>query len=484
MLVNASRFTAIQGALRNRLHDWIETISNAVRVDAAKGPGGLHNPEIAALKKAWEEEYSEAYRDWHEIQKNLLSTLAAARVVVINSKSSEKLDYDNSGETGHTVIAVGGLSLSRGLTLEGLTVSYFLRNSMMYDTLMQMSRWFGYRPNYEDLCRIWLRREAADWYLYIAEATEELQSELKHMERAGATPEQFGLAVRSHPSSLMVTARNKMGSGEKHVMVGLSKAFVETTKLSADPGILDHNRSAARQFLEVLGSAGLTQDAAEEVSGGFLLRVVPVEHVDGFLMNFRNARESVLTEIKPLRKYISDRAEDKLSKWDVHVASLGRSETGSISDILGWSIRPARRSVGLEELDKGLLAISGKRSRVASRGVEKIGVDPAKAAEAEAKFLLDEKGKIKKGRPINYPDRIYREVRDRPLLILHLLRLHVSLQEPAGDLLPIEPVVAWGISLPVSKTPHERVEYVLNTTRLRELFGEDDSDEDDFDEDE
>src|SRR3546814_4943512 len=65
------------------------------------------------------------------------------------------------------------------------------------------------------------------------------------MERAKATPEMFGLAVRSHPSALLVTARNKMGSGEKHVMIGLSNNFVETTKLSADPGSLDRNRRAA-----------------------------------------------------------------------------------------------------------------------------------------------------------------------------------------------------------------------------------------------
>ena len=484
MLVNASRFTAIQGVLRNRLHDRIEVITNAVRVDAAKGPGGLRNSEIAALRKVWEEEYSDAHDDWDGIQRNLLPTLAAARVVAINSRSAEKLDYGSSGEIGQTVIAVGGISLSRGLTLEGLTVSYFLRNSMMYDTLMQMSRWFGYRPNYEDLCRIWMRREAADWYAHIAESTEELQAELRRMERDGATPEMFGLAVRSHPSSLIVTARNKMGSGEKRVMVGLSNAFVETTKLSADPDILEHNRSAAREFLEGLGDEGQTQETSEKVPGGFLLRGVPVEHVDGFLQGFRNARESVQTETGPLRKYISDRAENELPKWDVHIASVRKSDTDSLSDILGWSIGPAQRSVGTEELERDLLAISGKRSRVASRGVEKIGIDPGCVDQAEENFRLDEMEKITKGRPINYPDRIYRVVRQRPLLILHLLNVRMSMKDAAGDRLPADPVVAWGVSLPVSKTPHERVEYVLNTTRLRELFGEDDSDEDDFDDDE
>ena len=78
-------------------------------------------------------------------------------------------------------------------------VSYFMRNSMMYDTLMQMGRWFGYRPDYEDLCRIWMPEEAQGWYEHIAESIEELRDEFRRMEAANATPEEFGLKVRSHP---------------------------------------------------------------------------------------------------------------------------------------------------------------------------------------------------------------------------------------------------------------------------------------------
>ena len=480
MLVNASRFTAIQLQLRNRLHDLINTIYNAVLVDASKGSKALLNSEISALRRVWKQEYSNAYTDWNRIQNQLLLTLSTTRVVTINSKSPDNLDYDDSGDLGQTVIAVGGLSLSRGLTLEGLTVSYFLRNSMMYDTLMQMSRWFGYRPNYEDLCRIWMRHEAADWYAYISDATEELLESLRRMEAEKATPEQFGLAVRSHPSSLMVTARNKMGSGKKHVRIGLSNAFVETTKLSTDPEILEHNRSAARKFLEILRSAGFNQDTSHQVPGGYLLRAVSVKYVDEFLLNFKNTRESVLTDVGPLRKYISERAADELSKWDILVTSLRKSNSNVPNNIRGWSIVPAKRSVGVDELCRDLLAISGKRSRVASRGAEKAGVDLDKTLEAEKKYRKNPEKNISENKPVNYPDWIYREVRDRPLLMLHHLKLHLPQGEPAHDRLPKEPVVAWGISLPVSERPDERVEYILNTTSLRELFGEDDADDEEL----
>jgi hypothetical protein len=119
------------------------------------------------------------------------------------------LNYGDYENTGLNIIAVGGYSLSRGLTLEGLMVSYFLRNSMMYDTLMQMGRWFGYRPDYEDLCRVWMPEEAEGWYSHITESIEELREELRRME-AAEQPRRIRLKVRSHPDSLIVTARNKM----------------------------------------------------------------------------------------------------------------------------------------------------------------------------------------------------------------------------------------------------------------------------------
>ncbi|REN09897.1 hypothetical protein DSI41_20845, partial [Mycobacterium tuberculosis] len=69
--------------------------------------------------------------------------------------------------TGISVIAVGGDKLSRGLTLEGLSVSYYMRVSKMYDSLLQMGRWFGYRPGYLDLCRIYTSSDLIAWYRHI-----------------------------------------------------------------------------------------------------------------------------------------------------------------------------------------------------------------------------------------------------------------------------------------------------------------------------
>src|SRR5205085_4449342 len=136
---------------------------------------------------------------------------SASRIEVnkINGTAKDALEYYEH-QNGLSVIAIGGDKLSRGLTLEGLSVSYYLRATRMYDTLLQMGRWFGYRPGYEDLCRVYLEQGAVDWYGHISDATDELRADLKDMYRLGRTPKDFGLKVRAHPDALLVTARNKM----------------------------------------------------------------------------------------------------------------------------------------------------------------------------------------------------------------------------------------------------------------------------------
>jgi hypothetical protein len=475
MLVNASRFTNVQGKIRNRLHERLDTILDALRVNGARGSDGLSDPEIAGLRQVWADEYQDIEFDWPTIQSAMLEAVAAAKVVEVNSRANG-LDYSDIGSIGQTLIAVGGFSLSRGLTLEGLAVTWFLRNTMMYDTLMQMGRWFGYRGGYEDLCRVWMPSDAIDWYAHIAEATDELHQELKRMQKARATPADFGLAVRSHPASLMVTARNKMGSGQKHVMIGLSNAWIETARISSRPGDVDKNEDAALSFLEALKKAGHRQRDAEKVNGGYLVRDVDVDAIDDFLLAWRNHDQAFLSQTGPIRSYIRDRSHDELRHWDVLVTSV-KSEVAEV-DLGGWRIGPQIRRIGYTDLADNLLSISGKRARIASRGVEKIGVDPVKAADAEALYRSVEK--IRNDERVSYPDRIYRSVRERPLFVLHVVQVRPPEGEDAKlahlDRIPDRQIIGWSISFPQSARPDQRVEYVINTVKFRELYGSDDED--------
>ena len=169
---------------------------------------------------------------WADV-KPLLSA-AAQKIVVkrISGESADVLDYQNAPD-GASVIAVGGDKLSRGLTLEGLSVSYFLRPSRMYDTLMQMGRWFGYRPGYLDLCRLYTLPDLVDWYKHIAFAAEELRQEFELMVDANKTPREYGLRVRSHPNGLWITSLVKMRESQT-LTVSYDGQIAETTIFQKD----------------------------------------------------------------------------------------------------------------------------------------------------------------------------------------------------------------------------------------------------------
>ena len=326
MLVNPSRLNSVQKQVRNEIHARLETIQEAIGIYGALDPReALKDPEISKLHEIWESEYKPLEFDWETIQRRLHEAASPIRVVEINSQSGSSLNYGDYSQNGLHVIAVGGYALSRGLTLEGLMVSYFLRNSMMYDTLMQMGRWFGYRPGYDDLCRIWMPEEAQGWYEHIAESIEELREELRRMEALNATPEQFGLKVRSHPTSLIVTARNKMGSGRRQVVsVGLSGRLIETHALRRDQESLEINRRAAQILARRLKLSEIDVENSKVVPYGYLVKGGSVTSVLDFLMEFRGHQGDYLTDGDPVRRYISERADDELKDWDVLFAGLAR----------------------------------------------------------------------------------------------------------------------------------------------------------------
>lgn len=475
MLVNVSRFVDVQRQVRNEIHVFLSDVRSSIRVNGAKPKSeALADREISALYDVYMGEYRafDNSLNWHDIQANLFESAGPIQVIEVNGRSPSRLDYTGH-QSGLNVIAVGGLSLSRGLTLEGLVVSYFLRNSMMYDTLMQMGRWFGYRPGYEDLCRIWMPEQAAGWYTHIAESIEELRDEVRQMRIAGATPREFGLKVRSHPDSLVVTARNKMGSGQPIVVsIGLANQFVETTSLLRRAG--RRNRDAAARFAKRLAERGLALNSGERRNNGHLVRGIPVEDVLGFLREFKNAPSSRLTESRQIIKHITDRAGGELKSWSIFVPAPKKrfDHRPLTTSLLGFEINCQRRREG-EIQDPSEIRITNNQ-RVASRGVERVDVEPELKSHAERDYR-ERRGYSEAMRDINYPDSIYRGVRRRPLLVLHLLAIGDKDEDLSGQ----EPVVAWSISFPKTDREDQKVEYVVNTTWFQERFPDHDEEDPD-----
>jgi hypothetical protein len=200
--------------------------------------------------------------EWFEVETQLIKASAKIQVRAIHGDTTQEglefdnvtsLDYYTYREIGLSVIAIGGNKLSRGLTLEGLSVSYYLRASKMYDTLMQMGRWFGYRPGYVDLCRLYTSSEINKWYKYITVASEELRAEFEEMKIQRKTPRKFGIKVRQDPDVLQITATNKMRSSEEMELT-YSDKLRETWCFKRDPELLRKNYQHTFSFISSLGT--------------------------------------------------------------------------------------------------------------------------------------------------------------------------------------------------------------------------------------
>ena len=266
MLIHVTRFTAVQKQLK-------ELIERELRRMVGKILSG--SDPIFDFRTLWEGDFiptsermarrgfGEAVPiPWDQIRQELFEAAKTVRVKGINGEIADILDYRETDavvrgriqngedvpweERGISVIAVGGDKLSRGLTLEGLSISYYLRASRMYDTLMQMGRWFGYREGYNDLCRIYTTEELEKWYSHIALANQELRNDLEYMALTKSTPEEFGLKVRSHPGRLVVTSAGKSRNAEK-LSISYEGQFPKT--IVFDPRESKNNINALRNLI-------------------------------------------------------------------------------------------------------------------------------------------------------------------------------------------------------------------------------------------
>jgi len=455
MLVNVSRFVPVQRTVRDFISDYLKRLSDAVRVNyAMPESSSSSNQYMAALRKSYDEQYSNCGLTWDEVKAALWGVFDHLRPFVVNSKSDEVLDYkkyERDG-VGLTAIAIGGLSLSRGLTIEGLTVSYMYRNTAMYDTLMQMGRWFGYRPGYEDICRVHLAPASIDWYAHIAQASDELRQQIVRMRRDKLSPRDFGLYVLSHPDSLLITAANKMRSGEEvTVSQNFSGTLTETYRLPRDVDANQANEShIARWWRD--GFGGLVPEDTEK---GWIFRDVPSGTIEEFLNGFQ-VHSSFLAKRSAVIEYLH-LIERSYPTVDVLLISIAENDQNEAEHRLGFQIRNANAETGAWHTSK---------DRVASRGDEKHGLSVQQQEDAVATAA-------KAGKKPS--DTHYRTVRDKPLLMLHMLSI------PEGD--QAHRVPAFGISFPEGQFA-KTVTVVANRVWMNTMQGPTDivDDEEDFDE--
>jgi hypothetical protein len=473
MLVNVSQFTKVQNQVETLVHSELELYKTAIRNNSALPPvNALKDSRLLALQETWRKEYANCGFDWQAIQPALHNAVLPISTKAVNQNTGPgALDYKKHAKTGLRIIAIGGNSLSRGLTLEGLTVSYFRRTTQMYDTLLQMGRWFGYRTGYEDLCRVMLPAEAIDWYGHISEATDELRAELKRMHHLGMTPKEFGLVVRAHPDSLMVTARNKMQStAEITRVISLSNQSFESVELPYKTELIENNFRCVEAFLTSLRNR---LGNFEPPSGQQLFRGAKRTEISQLLRGFVVPPTEFRFQPQDIADLLDNLTGDDLDSWDVFIPT----GDGEQREIGGINLLSQVRAMRLEA-PPGILVVSGDKRRVGSRGVEKAGltIEQLETAYQNAKNAAEQEtsttGK-KLPEKINVADRFYRAVRTRPLLIIHILDAKPikgqswTLPENSKDKL-----VAIGLSFPAleNETATREVKYKINLVKARQIF--------------
>lgn len=320
MLINVSRFNNVQQQVHDEVYQFLVETREAI--DAWAGsPSWEKSEPLRALKHTWDSEYSESTKwSWEDVRPVLYRVISSIEPRLVNMRGGG-IDYTKASKSGLHVIAIGGLALSRGLTLEGLCISYVLRNVGAADTLLQMGRWFGYRPGYETLCRIHATWDMIADFEAISEAVEELRDDLVRMEKMGRTPNEFGLKVRQSPTGIAITARNKMWSARPHpVSIDLSCRHLQGFEAFNDAESFRQNHEAAAAFVARLESDSGSRRADEP--GAIVWTGVSVDLVQELLGRFRSPRLefAVIDGDRSLvLDYIADRAGSELSHWDVAI---------------------------------------------------------------------------------------------------------------------------------------------------------------------
>lgn len=467
MLVNISRFNNVQKQVFDKINFFLKDIQSAVRVNAGlTSEEARNNAYIKYLENIYYKYYHDLEYTWNEIFEHLHKAIAPVMMTIVNQKSGKGLDYDEY-PNGLRIIAVGGLSLSRGLTLEGLMISYFYRNSRMYDTLMQMGRWFGYRKNYDDLCKIWMTSTSIEWYRHISEATDELRHDIERYEDSGLTPLDFGLQVRSDINTLLVTARNKMRTADTALCtISLSEECIETPDMFVNESKIETNENAVKRLIDAIrknpklkivqsGTAKLIKNV------DFSLIIDLLDDIDIPLTN-----ETFDTEV--LINFIEQYMGNELRQWDVVFAN-GSSKEEEYMIYDNFSVQYKKMTFSLINNDT-IARMSGSKRRLGSVGDGIHGLEKITSKEIQERVSADTESKRETLRQDDYFKERYIGQERNPQLIIYniLLEGPASHANKISDLENVSKCIGkkltgFGMGIPKLKDKNtEYAKYTLN----------------------
>ncbi|MDR3713085.1 MAG: Z1 domain-containing protein [Puia sp.] len=487
MLIHVSRFTDWQNRTRQLIQEEVDRLIQRTQ-ELPSSPHSIY----AQLERTWNQYYAviienirtylpKDYGDeflqpvsFDDIKPLLPRAVQGLEVKAINSVTKEKLVYttDQSGE-GKKYIAIGGNRLSRGFTLEGLTINYFIRNTNFADTLLQMGRWFGYRPGYIDCCKLFTTWDAIEKFEAATRTIDELELQFKEMQRMGKTPQDFILRVRTHPGVLDIT-RPSILKNAKEVKWSYQDTLVQTTQFELKQ---ERIKRAWEEMINLFN--GFT------IKGDFCVLDTDVTGLFRFL-NCPNSFYNFGEQLNHIKKFLDLCAEqDKLKRWRIAVKMTGASRhfiasasTGLPEDIQlsvrsGPSSKDAHALYRREFLTRGIFTGSGQSANIISAGKDmSLWLDPKEIADAEKEFIdskvaaLMEKNKNQTeteardiARKLTKPERIYREKMsdDTGLLVIYLMDLREVFKKDDEELRRVKedrqiddtiPLIGYAIGFP------------------------------------
>ncbi len=379
MLIHTSQRIVIQAQLRELVATRFSELRDAWRYHRNHAIRG-------ELSDRWESNFRPVTRSIHgdldvefgEIEPHIGSFFEAVQVREINSYTGEVLDYD--GEPALKAIAIGGNRLSRGLTLEGLLVSFFIRRSATYDTLMQMGRWFGFRAGYEDLTRIWTTGELSGWFSDLALVEFRLREDIDVYETQGLTPYQVGMRIWQHPTMQVTSPLKRRFASSTTIAQSYSLALEQTFKFPlrrpSDLAVqADANTVAVREFALRMGTPATQHSDGK----GPVWTAVSAERVLDFLQTYRVDEESRSISLPLIRAYI-ERLRDagELTSWTVAVR--GRESRDLVLGAVDWGLPTGRVS----QISRSRLGATDSLGVITGSGDEAVGLTPELRAQALA----------------------------------------------------------------------------------------------------
>ena len=503
MLINVSLFNAVQEQIYRHV---INVLKSAKQAIIAKALHPQWNTNVILNRMHTAFAFYKYDQDGNCTFEDLLPYLetAIARIetVVVNMKGEELRYGEVQHDKGKFVLAIGGLALSRGLTLEGLAVSYIIRNVGAKDTLLQTARWFGYRPGYESMCRVIMPELLEGRFIETAETVDELRADLDRMIALEKTPKEFGLRVRHSGFGLAVTASTKLGASKKMKLAGdYSRRHYQGAEVWNSKTRNEANLALAHDFLNEVVSTKASQQISigDKDKSNFLLRLNDIDSVIRLLNRWESPQVdfALVSDSKNnlLTDYINSRRTE-LSEWDIFIPfSYSARDTKGAPDPISahktlasndWFsmmsakgqfepttvLRQRNNAVYVSERDDSgkrdtsRLLLTAKR-QLSSNIMSDLTVGMTTEQLGELKDL--EHCKKQGDETIKLSDEIFNRL-ERPLLMIHFLQIKMPNDEPRhqSDLDEDSPVVSISVAFPSTSMGIQEKEYLVNDVFLKQ----------------